>query len=616
MATITYNGYTDLTNVKIDSWVTAARFAEDGISIQSHEHRVSGTALISGTTGTGAGSFKLRYAEARAKLTRPRGNLRIDLGAETLYDNTGTDELGGPIVSFRPTQFSALHAVVAFDLTFWVTDKAASGEPQQGDVLSHRWVQEWEFGPDMMMVHRVAGSLRVRTNAAPTTSLSATPIGNAWAVGSSPDAYRGLVVPPLPPGFRRERMRFGEDDSGNELVYTVEDKEFAREIPAPALTGNGSFTFTRQLLGAAFMGHKSFEVELAAPTEVPVKDLLAAAVEVSKRRITYSGTLADMLLEISLREPAVLSENKLIYRVEAQCLAIGAGQSGGDLAPPNFQLLSDLLGGQGGGPGPGGGPALAGYADPGVYGTGGRLARAVRRVLYPASVGSSIPSVPQAQFRHNLLEPFPNVIPTTEYHGPLDIADFTGGPGTIPPGTEINAEQANAWLHVSASDRVYVEDTGMRVLRSQRAAGSDQAVQMFKPRVRIVSEFVGARLNVQVHRPLRAQHPAGAVVIADDFEPTAGRVDANGQRIYSARHVRVLELGHAATYSQGANPGWSTPTPGQPLSFWPGSGGGNEAGHLAMAPDPTTQNQDVEGNIFLVAGAHTYFLGLPEPYVT
>ena len=212
MAGLTYNTFTGLDNVKIDEWRSVPIYEVDGISHATTEHRFSGTALISAATTI---LFEAKLAQARALLLRPRGNLVVTLGALNHINITAPDDADGPLANFRSSEpVTSLCAIVTFDISYSKYELNAA--ENKGDVLAHRWTQEWEIGRDGMMRHLVAGSLRVLASAAATG-------GAAVNIGSNPDAYRQIVTPELPPGFRREFMRFAIDETGNRLRYTIED---------------------------------------------------------------------------------------------------------------------------------------------------------------------------------------------------------------------------------------------------------------------------------------------------------------------------------------------------------------------------------------------------------
>ena len=165
MATLEYNGFTNLSNVRINEWHTLPVYEEDGISHSMTEHRVSGTAIISNTTKA---NFEDRLLQARSLLDKPRGALVIKLDDETHVNiSSGGDDADGPFCDFRISDpVTPLASIVTYDIRFYqyLTDTGVT----RGDVLAHRWTQEWEIDEGGLMRHRVAGSLRVIATASAT----------------------------------------------------------------------------------------------------------------------------------------------------------------------------------------------------------------------------------------------------------------------------------------------------------------------------------------------------------------------------------------------------------------------------------------------------------------
>ena len=108
-----------------------------------------------------------------------------------------------------------------------------------------------------MGIYTVVGTLRVRTGSASTTFWNGVrdtagstnyAAGNVLtSMGSIPDQFRDVVLPPLPPGFRTESMEYAVDETGTRLAYTVVMFEEARVLPGPAKKGTADFVWNKSL---------------------------------------------------------------------------------------------------------------------------------------------------------------------------------------------------------------------------------------------------------------------------------------------------------------------------------------------------------------------------------
>lgn len=545
MATIIYNGYTGLQHVTFDSYDMQPVFAEDGISQVTTKHELTGSAVIAEDTDA---AFTTELLEASQKLTKPMATLVINLigggGAGTeLVNITPPDDHGGPQARFRINKVIGCRAaLVTFTVTWWKFEE--DGEDIQS-VLSHRWTQQFVNDANDMVTHVVTGSLTVRASA------TATPAG-VVNVGNNPDAYRLAVVPLLPTGFRRESMEFATDETGNKLLYTVTSKQYARDLPAPARTGNASFSY-RQAIdggGAGLLGMKVFEAEFVGSVRYPpqsaspgtqppnvhasqqiLADLLVAAVRVSARFIKYTGIEGDLVRSIEVTVMDMFTDNRIRFRVTAQGTG-GTGSGDGDgfsgvgiLSPPNVNLLQDFMEG------------IPGYQDTSPYGSA--LIRAVRRQLYTPTTAI----IPKAQTES--MEGAAGQIPTTSYVVPTNqLATIEK---SIIPASETNPEGPTTehrqypYTWINCTDRIQVADSGMRRIPAQSLNGNDRVMQVRKPLVYLIQEMELKRLNM---RPDTSSHlpPAGAILREMDMPATTNSLDANANIEFTTTARRVWEL--------------------------------------------------------------------------
>lgn len=558
--TLTYNGFTDLETVRIDEWRQEPVLAEDGVSQETTRHTISGTAVVAHDTD--ASTWKGRLDSARAKLNQPRKNLTVDVNGQTLLSITAPDDRDGPFPRFELQEIvGSLCALVRFTVEVYDYRRPDGGDTY-ADAVSHRWTQRWTYDEVGLATRVVSGSVSVRASAL-TTSASQVASATSINAGSNPEAYRAVVAPTLPPGFRRVRAEFATDETGNRMLYTFEDREFPRGIPKPAKMADCSFTWSMPEGG---IGTKIFTCEVEGDAKTTAADLLAAAVSLSTGRIVYTPNAlyatADHIVMMEVTEHEMLSRNRVTFRV----VALGTSSPSGKLVPSNAPMLSDILGelteGQQGGQQGNGG---VGYAPPTVYGTGG--VRGTRRGLWSPSY-TGAPSFPTAGW-----EKVSGTVPVPVYT--LPEAEFETLMATILPQSPTIGKVAagateNTYLHVEISERLQVE-SGIVSLDSMSTFDADVPFQYRKPVVHLVSEAKAARLNKSPSVSFRAI-PRSAFVVSDDTTVSAAAPDANGNAAMLMARRRVVRLLDPGTLApETANNGYANQFGGETLYriFWP-----------------------------------------------
>lgn len=539
MSTLVYNGFTGLQHVRISNYESEAKLADDGISHETTRHHVMGTALIAASTKA---AFILLLQQARRLLAAPRADFSYSINGTTVQTISAPDDLEGPHAKFTINEIKGfLSALVTFDITYHLFEVAAGGV---NHVLSHRWVQTWGIENNGLGTHEVAGSLRVRANAPGGSS--------GFALGPNPDAYRNLVVPTLPPGFRRKKMQFATDPTGTMLVYTVSDEECAHKLPAPALDGDAHFRYKRGIDAGSILGLKTLDIELEGDRLTNPADLLASAMRCARNRIVFAGPNADQVLSIEIHEIEMFKRNRLRLVINAR----GAAAVGENAVfnPPNFDLLQELASG----------PDISAYIPPNPYGAG--LVRSVRRALYgPASV-----SLPKAEWEAA------DDVPTTEVTLPKD-AVIAIEAGLIPAGQvgEVSAAHLEyPYLHVDIRERWQV-DNQVAVLAAQSIAGADVPYQVRKPIAQLLTEITVSRQGAPPTLPTIAT-PPGSVITHQQGAVNISDIDGNNNRRYTlhfTRTVRMLAVGNG-----------SFPIDAGLLYFWPING------RMARPFDPRSDN--------------------------
>lgn len=621
MPTISYNSFDKLQYVRVTEDTTQAVYADGDAQRVTTRRRMAGTAVLS-PDGTGsytqnAAGWNALITDARKKLSPNKKALTItaddgssvivSLAAATAETNGGDDE-NGPKVDFQFTEIhGSLTALVTWSIEWSLIERdngASDGAVGDiGDVLSNTFTQTFTRAPgDPMYEWRVTGVLKTRQSApiaTPNTAFqySTTPTianqnpANEAGIGMDPDAYRRLVMPVLPTGYRWESMEFAVPPSRTELRYDLVAKQTPERTPAPAYSGDGDFRFSRQLGGQQGIGVKTFSVELAADADVDRAELLANAIDISKSRIKYVGEGRDFVQSIEVAELNFLTRNAIGFSVRA--LAVnelstgGLFGSGGSFA--NIRVGQIV------------GTTLPDYESQDPYGAS--QIRAVVAAIYdPAGDGSgNATDLPDhAEFQEINAQAINAPAPSDEV--PLQIY-------TLPSDEEADeyTDDQNQYPYLSAAiiDRVVVRSTGVVSMPANDDSSPDDAIQTMRPEVYVYSTATSTRIGAPPERVFR-DPPPGAIVLRDEFDFSSGTSDAQANHVFAARHVRVMKL---LAFGSGTS-GFEVDSETGFVRFWP------PQENVLMPRDPRIQHENASAHLFAGTDDYVYPVGSPESYLT
>lgn len=397
-----------------------------------------------------------------------------------------------------------------------------------------------------------------------------------------PEQYRRLVAGNCLRGFQRVAQKYMTDESRVRMAFLIIDKEEFRGNPNPVRRSNvergyqqampgvsgdaqmiGLKTFTARLEGPGWIKQTSVESPytavptLGSSTAVTPADLLLVAIRMSQNFIVWgksSAAEADLIMSIEVRELDILRKNEIEFTVVAKATA-NANYASGQSQPYRHSLwLGDILQtititGAAATGGATGAIALSFTAttSPDAYGDFGIFR--VTPSFYDAqqAVGSQAwetTDVIAAGDKTNAVYILPdavfsNVIEASskKVHAGLDTRTnkknslAAGAGGTNPkPYTSFNVTR-----------RYVVPDTGVVVIPSQSLAGADLVVQTQKPCAFVHEVTVATRMNARVEEDFAALE-TGAAVMFQDFAEGGGKQDANGNRLFVGRHVRIYRV--------------------------------------------------------------------------
>lgn len=220
------------------------------------------------------------------------------------YNPTGKDLNNGPKVRVigltQITGDTLIRAELEFEICKMECDPNGSLYNASG-VLSNRWTVSDDIDNNRQTTRTWSGTLRTMTS-----------VVNA-------NSFRGLVVPKLQEGFRRDSMHFLVSEDGLSLQYQVTDREIAYSAPSPATSWDLSTTERVERSGQNH-NYVDVDVRLSGDRNVDKKRLVQLATAIAdakvfggnKQRnnafvesISYTDTYGDNGSSIALRLTAI-----------------------------------------------------------------------------------------------------------------------------------------------------------------------------------------------------------------------------------------------------------------------------------------------------------------------
>lgn len=220
----------------------------------------------------------LHFNNVKGLLLQPRKYFRLDMGVPLTGAATGTTMLevqpmepragywtgydlrNGPKPRSCTVTKVISDKVLAVDWTIEVNvlicDKEGEGPDRTSTVLTNRWTVEDDIDGNFATTRTISGRMTISN-------------GNL-----TPHTFRGLVVPRLQPGFRRESMRFVSSKDGLELDYTIRDREIGYSAPKPATSWSLRHT---ESAGDGMMARASCQVSLRSHRDISHHDLILVA---------------------------------------------------------------------------------------------------------------------------------------------------------------------------------------------------------------------------------------------------------------------------------------------------------------------------------------------------
>ncbi|QDP54680.1 MAG: hypothetical protein Tp1124DCM412911_16 [Prokaryotic dsDNA virus sp.] len=575
---VTFNGFGSegasqhtWSHVNIKSQSADPVFSDDGISIETTKHTITGTALISETTES---NFRTALLNAREHLTsQPKQgettsvrvwldfdssgtnemtgginssndvagidtqiNTSTSQGRSVVYYGTMEDDYGTPTCSYSINEmYGTLTALVSFTITWHKIEPPA--EDVTYHVLSHTWTQEYTIDNVGATTLVVDGQLRVRNFI--DGKMNPGSFSNSGSRGANPDRYRTLVMPVVPPNFRVESMRWATDSTGCKLLYRITLKEYSRPLPYPAKAGSGRFTYQRGL--GNMMGTKTFEGELEGDVNSDPRELLNSLIRIAASRISFGGAVGDTEITTDLIQSITVSENDVFSKRSISLRIVAMGMqttsqfglenetgSGFGLLKPFFEQDD-----------------LSVAPRPNEYGA--QLISSVKRQMFfpwnPDDSEAWSPSeFPVATWKRG-----------DEWAGEdvsLEFDDVKFEEAAEPPVQETGEHTQSSieatghidkpYGLVSGSESITVKNN-IVVVPSMHANASDLVYQTGSPEVYMESEYQVSRIGKPPRR-ISMSKPNNGITLEESFIVSRGDVDANNNRTYIGIYRRVVRL--------------------------------------------------------------------------
>ena len=283
-----------------------------------HDESAWNTIGVSPQVAGSPRSAAATHALVRRKLAEPRQAFEMKLGVDALgnggdvllsaspagrvNDLTDRDVRNGPRCTSSAVTHVASNTLLRVEATFVICklecDEQGGRYSPERPVLSNRWSVTDNIGPDLYTTREYVGKLVL---AAPRFQT---------------DSFRDLVVPPLQPGMRRERMTFAVAADGLSLAYTISDRDVTWAPPPGATSFDYRYT---ESTGDGFLGTGEIAVALQGARDANRKDLIRLAVSFVEAKLfqNQQHREARELIEVfSVTETGGTND---VNKVEAYC---------------------------------------------------------------------------------------------------------------------------------------------------------------------------------------------------------------------------------------------------------------------------------------------------------
>lgn len=206
-----------------------------------------------------------------------------------------------------------LRIEVGFELAVKVCQYEPGGTTS--NIVSNRWSSADDVDEDFKTTRHWRGKVRVHR-----------PI-------QSPHEFRGLVVPSLLKGWKRERMHFTGEANGLELSYEITDRQLLGPAPpSPATKMRCTHTETMKEGGAYC--EASMSIRLDGPRDADKKKLLERCMQIIDAKLDLNKAANGYLRDLTTID--YIDENTNAVECQATLIRVNNINDAGDLSLNKF----------------------------------------------------------------------------------------------------------------------------------------------------------------------------------------------------------------------------------------------------------------------------------------
>ena len=538
-----------------ESYSADPRLADDQATPYAEEIKSSGSAIID------AGSLFATFQSALAHGGNRLSSATLTVDSVTAWTlSSDTDDRGGPFCRLNATSIEGINTVF---LEFSITGVRSTVGTQT--LTAHRWTQRFALDATGRSVRTINGAIHVARG---TTATATTVATNAAWTGKAAyaDLFRAAAIPdPIGPGWRRETQDFALDDTSTMLLYTIIDRQTLTDLPDGVRVGDMQFDYEVTLENAA-QGLLTFsctlegDLGLASITGTTGnRRLVEIAVALSKARInaTYKTIL---ITRLRVSEIDILTGYKIRFELEALSIPQNSGTltTVPDLLGQKFTIVRTLARTID----PYGAPFdAAGGASPVGYG------------MIPHFLSNNVTGLESTASAGNLPRAATFTIAGVNAYGAVSVTIVLNAAGTTEMNAAFNGGFASAMTQPAVDVDGYTTlvhhslavtdvrfDTGIVRLSPMYLTAPDLLFQTSKP-TPVIREIIRVVRANQAPAQVFRVVPTGAYLKSEKWKVTYGKLDPQGQRIFTGvyeREIALYDLG-GATPSNGF---FSQATPG------------------------------------------------------
>jgi hypothetical protein len=617
-----------LNNVNMESYSCSPVLAEDGMTVKGSAYHITGTALLNTAEGEWD-SIRFNLGRMQGRVHKAEMSLTQNYTANHLIEFASErSNIGGPFINVTANQVVGSNiALVHFDLKDEVSfNSADQGAACDLPVVAHTWTQAMSLDAVGMITRTVNGILRVARASNRTTDTAATKTD--WYLRQPvADLFRRAIIPGVPgAGWRRESQAFAYDMHSTALVYSFVDKQNAHALPDGVKSGDMDFTYERTAQDPG-VANLRFTCDLEAdmreerrPSSVgPNRRLVEAAVALSKTRINAQFSRI-LITRMAITEQHMLSRYAIRFELEAQAYAGDTTATNATIKPIAFMVGAKFKVNRTEveAPDPYGSAVQIGESEPPVIGSYRMVPHYINNLINGMDCQGGTAEMPQAAVAI--------VTNPGDIWGPVSITVFDDQTGISgineqfkgmyaaqqnqPQNEDINGDPYANIVSYNTSITNCTLTTGMVRLSTMYNDGGDLLFQTKKP-LPIVRERVEICKAGSTPGRLFRQMPTKAFLIREDWNVSAGKFDAQGNRLYTGVYEREFGLYDDGTGAQG----FINSTSGYAgiVRRW-----NAPIGYLSatMTPTQTTSSQQQSISVFGNTGTSNMYAVPPENFQT